>query len=320
MTRQRRPKRHRARSASGRIRPDAGAQKSAPRERRRGGLLKQALLFGAAVSIAVGIAIVALVIPGRGSEEPSGRPRALIVDQLSLTFPNPDFVREATTTLEQAGFYVDYFAGKDVNVEFYRDLPSVKHDLILLRVHSGLLQDESAILPSLHQRFAEDIRALRDAVFLFTSEPYSVATHQEEQLALSLLPVRYYGTEQGLSRYFAITPEFIEGRMRGGFDGATIVLMGCDGLTFKGTAEAFLRKGAEAVLGWDGPVSARYTDLVTERLLEHLVTGDEPVDQAVAKVMAEEGPDPTYGSNLRVHPPNTLAVAVSGSLLTNPVK
>ena len=38
----------------------------------------------------------------------SGPPRAAIVDQLSLTVPNPDFVESATETLERAGYIVDY--------------------------------------------------------------------------------------------------------------------------------------------------------------------------------------------------------------------
>lgn len=272
-----------------------------------GGLRKLLLLAGFAAVLSLVVVSAFLVL---GRDEPSASPRAVIVDQLSLTFPNPTFVQEATTALEQAGFKVDYFPGEKVNVEFYKGLPSDRHDLILLRVHSGLLQDQEAIQEDLRRQFAEEIRALSHAVFLFTSEPYSEATHREEQIALRLLPVRYYGTERGFSRYFAITPEFIKTRMRGEFDGATIVLMGCDGLTVGGTADAFMERGAEAVVGWDGLVSAEYTDEATELLLEHLAVEGLSVGEAVELTMQEVGPDPVYDSVLRLYPAEEAAFTV----------
>ena len=44
-------------------------------------------------------------------------PRAAIVDQLSLSFLSPSFVRRCTAILESAGFSVDYYPGKEVTVE-----------------------------------------------------------------------------------------------------------------------------------------------------------------------------------------------------------
>jgi hypothetical protein len=90
--------------------------------------------------------------------------------------------------------------------------------------------------------------------------------------------------------------------MTGRFDGATIVLMGCDGLIADTTAEAFVRKGVRDVVGWNGRVSAKHTDAATESLLRHLLMDGLPTRDAVTQTMAEVGPDPEYGSTLLVYP------------------
>ena len=79
-------------------------------------------------------------------------------------------------------------------------------------------------------------------------------------------------------------------------------MMGCDGLTMDATAKAFVDKGAKAVVGWSGRVSASHTDAATEQLLGHLLMERLPTGDAVAQTMAEVGPDPTYGSTLRLYP------------------
>jgi hypothetical protein len=86
--------------------------------------------------------------------------------------------------------------------------------------------------------------------------------------------------------------------MPGDFDGATVIMMGCGGLYTGRTAEAFMQRGAGAVVGWDNLVSAVHTDLATERLLEKLLVDGLPIDAALAQTMAEVGRDPAYQSTL----------------------
>jgi hypothetical protein len=79
-------------------------------------------------------------------------------------------------------------------------------------------------------------------------------------------------------------------------------MMGCDGLRTDATAEALVRKGAKAVVGWSGPVSPSHTDEATQRLLQHLLIDGLTVEEATAQTMAEVGPDPEYESRLLVYP------------------
>jgi len=219
-------------------------------------------------------------------------PRAAIVDQLSVTQPNPAFAETATDLLEQAGYGVDYYPGEEVTVEFYRRLATWGYELIILRVHSALgrVGDQPA-----------------DWVTLFTSDSYHQTWYRKEQEKRQLSTVSYY--EDG-PEYFGIMPGFIKSSMKGDFPDTTIIMMGCDGLKSDSIAEAFVEKGAKAVVAWDGHVSSSHTDAATERLLQHLLVDGLPLQEAVSQTMAEVGRDPSYGSTLLVYPSEKLATVV----------
>lgn len=250
-----------------------------------------ALFIGAAVAVAVAFVSILVVLArsGEQAEEPtsavpSGGPRAAIVDQLSLTQPNPTFVQTATDLLGQAGYAVDYHPGEDVTVEFYRNFPPQPYDLIIFRVHSALGRenDEPA-----------------DWVTLFTSDAYHETWYVEEQKARRLSKVSYY--KDG-PPYFGIMPGFVKSSMKGNLRDTTVVLMGCDGLATETIAKALVEKGAKAVVSWSGLVSGDHTDVATEHLLRHSVIEGLPLRDAVDRTAAEVGPDPTYGSVLRLYP------------------
>jgi hypothetical protein len=221
----------------------------------------------------------------------TGRPRAAIVDHLSLTEPNPAFTEAATDLLEQAGYAVDYFPGEEVTVEFYRQLPTWGHELIILRVHSaqGRVGDQPA-----------------NWVTLFTVDPYDQTSYRSDQTKQRLSKVSYF---KGGPAYFGVMPSFIKSSAKGDFQGATIIIMGCDGLATDSMAEAFVEKGAKAVVAWDGLVSSEHTDTATERVLQHLLIDGLTLQQAVSQTMAEVGPDPSNGSTLRLYPPEEPASA-----------
>jgi len=229
---------------------------------------------------------------------------AVIIDQLSLTSPDQAFVENATRTLRAAGYTVDYVPGKQVTVDYYRELPERNYGLILVRAHSGFV---------LRDPTATEKHAAGDT-FLFSSEPYTNTTHADDQRARRL-SVAYYldtGLEQldanellrafqTEPRYFGIKPGFIQSSTQGRFNHTTVVLMGCNGLATKSLAKAFVRKGARAVVGWDESVTAGHTDDATERLLGHLLGEKLSTEEAVAKTAAEVGPDPTYGGKLQLY-------------------
>jgi hypothetical protein len=234
-------------------------------------------------------ALGAFLALGGASSEQSGPPKAAIVDQLSLTSPNPAFVENATRTLEQAGYKVTYSPGEEVTLDLYRRLPSLAYKVIVLRVHSGV-----------------ELGQPSQDVALFSAEPYSPTRYVEEQRTGRVALVYYY---EGSPQYFGVTPDFVKASMVAKFDGTTIILMGCDGLRNDATARAFVGKGAKSFVSWSGPVSASHTDTATERLLQHLVIDGLSTREAVAETMAEVGPDPSFGSQLRYYPAEAAASA-----------
>jgi hypothetical protein len=214
---------------------------------------------------------------------PAPAPRAAIVDQVSVYDPNPEFVAAATDMLQEAGYVVDYYPGEAVTVDFYRELPTHDYDLIVLRAHSARLLEDKQGRPV-------------DEVILFTSEPFSPTEHRQDAGRMAM--VRY---REGGDLYFGVRADFVTSSMRGRFDGTTIIMMGCSGLTsINETARAFLLKGAESFISWDNLVSWSHSDAATERLLELLLIEGLTTEDAVSQTEAELGPDPVFGAELRI--------------------
>ena len=241
-----------------------------------------------AVVFAAGL-VGSLVFVGLLLQGQEGPPRAVIVDQLSLTHPNPDFIEKATSLLEEAGFTVDYYSGEEANVRLYQNLARRKYAYVILRNHSALIPDYRVGSGPL----------VRGDLGLFTAEPASQTRYLEEQRTFRLTFGKYF---DGGPRYFSVGSRLIASSS-GDFDDATVVIMGCDGLTSSHMAAAFVEKGAKAVVGWDGLVSAGHTDAATLKMLRYQLLDQLPVQEATAAAMAELGPDPTFESVLLSYPP-----------------
>ena len=245
--------------------------------------------LGAAVVAA--IAVVLLVSPpgrdltGLSSDGDDGVLTAVIVDQLELTVPNPEFVSTVTDLLQDSGYAVDYVPGNDVTVDLYRQLPKLDYDLIILRVHST----------------GEVSRGETDvtSISLFTGQPYSEDLYYEEQLSGAIGFAQYTPDSPKL---FGVTAEFIRNSMEGRFDDSVVLMMGCQGFINAEGAEAFTDRGARTFIGWDGLVSAKHTDAASAQLLRYLVQDGIDTRSAIDKTMAEFGPDPDFGSQLVARP------------------
>lgn len=242
------------------------------------------------VFLAVGVAIcavaafVAAVLATGGD---GGPPRAIIVDQLSLSQPNPQFAEEATALLERAGYEVVYVPGEQVTVELYRRLPTYGYDIVLLRTHAGRRIDDGK---------------LTDYAHLFTGEPYSTSRYVDEQRDGYLRVVAYdEAAIEADETFFGIPESFVSEHMLGDFDGATAVLMGCDVLRASALADAFVERGAGAVVGWDDQVSASHTDAATLAMLRGVIDEGLSVEAATTAAASELGPDPYYGAELVAH-------------------
>lgn len=265
----------------------AGVDSGAPRGQGLFRSPRRLVLVGLIVVILAGIGSAVVVLLGRGGDEPADSKTAAIVDQLSLTQPNPDFVSSARGLLAEAGYLVDYFPGEQVTVDLYRSLPRRDYDMIILRVHAGITAEVDV---------SSGQRTETEYVSLFTGEPYSTGKYPDEELN-RLGRARYYEDAPPL---FGIGPLFITDSMEGKFDDTLIVMMGCDGLRSQTTAQAFLDKGAQAFVSWTQPVSASHTDTATQQLLERLLVEGLPTAEAVSRTAADVGPDPAYEGELRV--------------------
>jgi len=233
------------------------------------------------IGLAVTVAILIIIVSVSGFlinsmlNQPStnqttsnaSQPKAAIVDHLSLTMPNQTFIETATNTLRQAGYTVDYYPGEEVTVEFYRNLPTHGHKLIILRVHSS----------------ATDIGGTESPVTLFTSEHVSQTKYVYEQLTDQLVGVAYSAeeNEKGIA-YFGMSPLFVTRSMRGRFQNTTIIMMGCEGLDNTLMAEAFVT--------------------ATTQLLQHFLIEKLTLKQSVQETFKQVGFDPTYKSLLIYYP------------------
>jgi len=249
------------------------------------------LKYGIAVAIVVisSILIFYFLFPPSSPFQPDPNTfyfNAAIVDQLSLTCPNPTFKENATAILTQAGFTVDYYPGEQINVEFYRNLATHNYGIIILRSHSSATEVGGAECP----------------VALFTNERVS-QKYPLEQFDGRILGVAYSDEErqQGIA-YFGIAPSFVTGSMKGGFQNTIIIMMGCEGLDNPQMASAFVYKGAQVYVSWDKTVTATHTDTATLRLLYHFLTERQIVREAVQSTNQEVGADPASKAVLIYYP------------------
>lgn len=230
--------------------------------------------------------------------------KAAIVDHLSLTQPNQTFVQTATGMLEKAGFMVDYYKGGEVTVEFYRALPTFDYSVVIFRVHS------TALLSS-------GTEYVETSVSFFTSEPVSNTKYIYDQLKDRLVRVFYLPNSDGDPSYFGITANFVRESMNGRFENTVIMVMGCDGLTNPEMAKAFLDRGAEVYIGWNGPVLASHTDCSTTSLLRRLLIEKKAIDEALMETFLEVGADPQYKSILIYYPMEAAGYTIQ-STVSNP--
>lgn len=215
--------------------------------------------------------------------------KAAIVDQLGREFPNPDFNETGviSTMLETVGFTVSHFREETISVEFYSKLANGEYGIIILRAHAATREGETI-------------------VDFFSSEEYSRSKYVYEQ-DNGLLTRGYYSWKPGKS-YFAVTPKFIE-NLDGTFPRSIIIAMGCNSLNATCTemAEAFIKKGAVAYVGWTGLVDPAHTDAQTIKLLRELLIENRTVRMAINALDV----DPLYGSRMTYYPTQTGDLTIS---------
>lgn len=259
-------------------------------------------------------ALVATLGAFVGAGHPVWRPvrRAVLIDELAVFAPHPAFVRQVGTALGEAGYEMTYVPPQEVTVERLRSLPGDRADLIIVRAHAALIfdrgqwTDDAALFSSEPVDLAtfdvSGLRALDPAALDAPSVPAAGAapvgaSRLSAAAAAALIPVR---RETGSDRrpYLGLGARFVRDHVRGRFRrDPVVVLMGCDTLRGRGLSEAFLARGASAVIGWSREVSSAHTDRATAALVAHYAAHGDVAD-AVLAAMAAVGPDPKSGAHL----------------------
>ena len=202
--------------------------------------------------------------------------RAAIIDQVELSHSNQEFINLASAMLETADYQVDVYSRGEVTIEFYRNLATHGYHLIVFRTHSSDVDPTGEI-------------------GLFTSELYA-----EDQWVVAQLRGRLaHGCtipDADGPDYFAIVAAFVREEMRGRFDDTLLIIGGCETLGSPELAEAFLDRGASAVIGWDETVDLAHNDKAILRLLLAIVGEEMSLEEAVRRTMIDVGPDPVYRS------------------------
>jgi len=269
-------------------------------KKRKEKVLQEKKLFSSKKLIIISIALAVIIVFGfllssflLQTREVKFSLKAAIIDQIGRQFPNSDFSETGVVTsiLKSAGFNVSYHRSETVTVDFYKGLAKYNYGIIIVRGHSATREGKTI-------------------VDFFTSEEFSPYEHVSER-DNGWLTKGYYEWEPEKS-YFAIAPKFIED-LEGCFPKSIVVAMGCNSLneTCTEMAEAFIKRGAEAYIGWTGLVQPSHTDNETVRLLKQFLVENRTLNESVDALKR----DPLYGGRMEYYPLEAGNLTIS-SLIT----
>ncbi len=227
------------------------------------------------VFIAVLLLILAPYFHGPQSQPSYGvnPSKAVIIDGIALTKPNPKFIQGAKEILSQAGLKVDVYQGEKVTIELLRKIGG--YELIILRVHSAI-----------HKRYG--------FLYLFSAEKYSVYRYIPEQIQGAVKEAYTFNENEG--PYFALRADLLGDK--GSLSGSIVILMGCNGTNSKHAANKLFEKGVNAIIAWNGYVDLEYSDNIILNLLRAVYEHGLSFKKAVGKLMNGYGPDPMWKSRL----------------------
>lgn len=231
--------------------------------------LSQRQLLAISIALSLAIAIIFVIFALQSADIPFST-KAAIIDQLAQDAPNATFVAEATRILESRNFSITYY-NESLNVNFFKKLAVNNYGIIILRVHLAMRYDNST-------------------VDIFTSEEWVPEAYPIELV----VPGNYsYRPEKF---YCAITSNFILS-LDGHFPKSIVVAMGCWSLNRTSLADAFVKKGAKAYIGWTDIIFPDDTDSRTITFLERFLVQNMTLEDAVTGL---EHTYPKFGIRTRM--------------------
>jgi len=222
--------------------------------------------------------------------EQSVKPKAAIIDQLNSSmlsptshYENVTFINATRDLLYNRFSAVDYYSD-NATIEQYRRLSAEGYKLIVWRAHSAL--DNSSMF-----------------VAISTSEVYDPSSNEYSDYLESgqATLCKIAGDPKS---YVAVTPRFIREAMIGKFEDTVLILMSCNGLKegYDDTAKAFQEKGVRALISWDGWVDSLVNDNAIDLFLQHLITENDTIKQAVDKIPRQDSIWEPFGTWLGYYP------------------
>jgi len=207
--------------------------------------------------------------------------RAAIIDQIHDQIPNYEFQTNATRMLEDAGYQVDLYTTKDITVEFYKKLPSMNYNFILIRTHGGEGNPDEEY-----------------PTRVFTGEKYATEKYTLDQLSgqvgygfpfydQDLIDLQESGVNLIDHAYFTIGSKLVKEGMVGTFPDSIIIVGGCQSARSHDLMESLIHRGAEHVLGWDATIGSVDNDKAMTLLLEDILVNKVTLYDAVAKINKE---------------------------------
>ena len=197
------------------------------------------------------LAVIALVLLLAFSvyqkQQSLGGKEAVIVDQLSEENTEYGFVERCSGLLESRGYSVRVFKGENVTIGLFQGL-DWRVDLVVLRMHSGVFDNRT---------------------WLFTHEKYDSSKYVLEQLS-GEVNIGICGSVD--YPVFTVSSDFFERNLE--FDGGLVIVMGCNGLDRDDLGRVLYETGADAVVGWSGPVTVEETDKAVLGFLEEILSGE----------------------------------------------
>lgn len=213
-------------------------------------------------------------------------PRALIIDQLDEEIPNKGFHYTATEYLESAGYSVDIVTTEDITIDFYKNLPKMNYDFVVIRTHGVVdKSDHKGVALFTGEKYSENDYVLEqlmgivkkgtpliDVTFQQNDQGYRTWVQTGENQFESVKPVEI--VDESMDEYFLISSEFVEQAMVGDFHDTIFFLGGCETMAEPSFAESLVKRGAKLVVGWDNSVGSFENDKIMLQLIEkHILDG-----------------------------------------------
>jgi len=265
------------------------------------------------IAVFVGI-IVAVLVGGTtyASFETNNETiqKAVIIDQLYDDVPNDYFNRQARKHLENAGYQVDLYTTQNATVNFFKKLPSLNYQFIVIRAHAlESSTDDNSVMIFTGEKYSEKKyitdqlighlkkgAPLLDVTFSIDEKNSTGWIQINETTKMITSPANFVAESD---EYFLVSPQMITNGMDGTFPNSTVLLGGCSTLKNTSMAESFLKKGASEVVGWSDLVSSSDNDRAILRLLEKILVDEKSTENALDEVMDGWRSDPKYNSTMR---------------------